>query len=170
MTKKKTLDDIVGVEKPKEVTQDAVPQKTKELSKREKVKLMHDLTGACENKQLVDIIRGLPNGERVYDIFVSAVDKEIEIIMNGKANEDVSQEVVDTVKVVRETQAVLQNFKTVISHFHETPLVKTLESLNASLGGRQIQQVQYQDNSQQINQVRSSGGDDVGSARASLNF
>jgi len=135
--KRKTLNEAAGVEpvQPQKTEPQVDNEVPKELSKREKVKLMHDLTGACEDKRLVELIKSFPNGERIYDIFVAAVDKEIEFIMNGK-KEDNKQVSDSLASAARQAEGALNTFRQIISDFHQTPLVQTLDTLNVNLGGR----------------------------------
>ena len=109
-----------------------------EMSLIEKVKLMSDLANACQNDKVVSEIKSLPNGERIYSIFVEAVDRELQGIMNGK-KEDVPKELINTVNMTRQVQATLNSFQSLVSGFMGTPLVQVLNMMNQNLGGKGFQ-------------------------------
>jgi hypothetical protein len=156
-----------------EPTIQAEPAKP-EMSLIEKVKLMSDLANACQNEKIVTEIKNLPSGERIYSIFVEAVDRELQAIMNGK-KEDVPKELVNTVNMTRQIQATLNSFQSLISGFMGTPLVQVLSMMNQNLGGKGFQappsQLQSQPQLQAHNQPQyeiMSSGDEPRSRRSSV--
>lgn len=120
-----------------------------EMSLIEKVKLMSDLANACQNTQVVAEIMKLPSGDRIFKIFVEAVDRELQDIMNGK-KEDVPKEVINTVNMARQLQGTLTAFQTMVSGFMGTPLVQVLNMMNQNLGGKGFQVPQSQPQQQQL--------------------
>jgi len=119
-----------------------------DMSLIEKVKLMSDLANACQNTQVVEEIMKLQNGDRIFKIFVEAVDRELQDIMNGK-KEDVPKEVINTVNMARQLQGTLTAFQTMVSGFMGTPLVQVLNMMNQNLGGKGFQVPQSQPQQQQ---------------------
>lgn len=120
-----------------EPTIQAEPAKP-EMSLIEKVKLMSDLANACQNDKVVAEIKSLPSGERIFAIFLEAVDRELQGIMNGR-KEDVPKELVNTVNMTRQVQATLNQFQSLVTGFMGTPLVQVLNMMNQNLGGKGFQ-------------------------------
>lgn len=111
--------------------------KKPQLSTLEKVKLMSALTSVVEDEQLVELLRSKPSGERIYEIFVNAVEREVSAIMNPDKKETPA-EVVNLVNYTRQLQTAMNSFRDLIVGFMNTPLVQVLNMLNQNMGGKKF--------------------------------
>lgn len=147
--------------KTQEGAEVAVKPAEKELGLIEKVKLMSDLTGACQNKEVIHLLSGLPGGARIYELFVEAIEREVSLIMNGKS-ESAPKELNTALDVAKQLQTTLSNFRDTIVGFHNTALVEVLNMMNKNLGGKSAQfqssHSEQQQTQQQTQQQNSSSG------------
>ena len=105
-----------------------------------KVKLLGDLANACSNPEVVRVLTTLPNGHKIYELFVATIDKELNrIIGGGEKKDDAPQHLQDTAGTARYLQQVMEQFKQLMVGFMQTPLVKVLATMNKNLGGKEFQ-------------------------------
>jgi hypothetical protein len=119
-------------------TENKIAEVKEELSLIEKVSLMHDLASACKDKNVVSVLQGLPNGEKIFNIFVSAIERELSSVMNGK-KEEIPQQVNDLLSALNHLNSSTKQFRELISGFMGTPLVEVLNMMNKNLGGKYYQ-------------------------------
>lgn len=101
----------------------------------EKVKLMGDLAGAIQNDNVINTLKTLPNGERIYMIFVEAIEKELSNVMSGGQKEELPKEVMNLVTTTQAVGQTIHDFNAIIQAFLSSPLVQILEMMNHRLGG-----------------------------------
>jgi len=114
------------------------PEPQKQMTTIEKVKLMSDLANVVQNPDVVNILGKLPNGQKIYEIFVAAIDKELSNIMNGRDEEAPKQanNLMAAAIALNNSGSQLQYL---VSSFMQTPLVQVLNLLNQNLGGQKFQ-------------------------------
>jgi hypothetical protein len=133
--KPEVMDMIEGKSSKTQEKAPAEKSVSADLTLIEKVELMSDLTSACKNKELVGLMKNMPNGDRIFNLFMSAVEREVSVIMSGK-EESVSQEVVNLMSYTKQLQGSIDGFRGLIVGFMNTPLVQVLNLLNQNLGGK----------------------------------
>lgn len=52
---------------------------------KEKIKKLSSLQSVIENHKLQELIQGLPEGQFVWDVFVEAVEGQMEMILSGES-------------------------------------------------------------------------------------
>lgn len=118
----------------------APPQPVKTEPKRvsmiDKVKLIGDLSNACQNEEVVGLIRGLPNGERIYELFVTAIEKELQRVMTGQEVQEAAA--VNLVGAIQQAQSIMDQFRQTIVGYMQTPLMQALSGLHERLGGAPV--------------------------------
>lgn len=120
---------------PAKVAEAPAPEKKVEPENLlEKAKLISDLASAWQNPELATMIRSLPNGDQIFDIFSAAMNREMSAIMTGKRQDDKAM-LEPLSKQVEQMAAAMSNFHHMIINFMQTPLVQTLNHLNQKLGG-----------------------------------
>lgn len=134
------------------MTTEVVPEVPAELSLLEKVKLMNDLAVTAQDPEVADLIRGRPNGEKIYSLFVSAIERELAQTMNGK--KEITKEVDNLSTTVKQTNIVLNNFRDMAMLFMRGPLVEVLGMMNKNLGGQNFQFTEDKGGNQQQPQQR----------------
>jgi len=112
-----------------------VPPPPPELSTLDKIALLSSYANACQDPDLVKLMKGKPQGERLYEVFVSAVQREIETIMNGPA--------VQAPRVIQDAHVTAQNLGSllhrlgaIMSAIEQGPALSVLSMLIQNLGGR----------------------------------
>lgn len=103
----------------------------------EKARLIADLAAAWQDAELAKLMKALPNGERVFEIFSGAVNREMSVIMTGK-NEDQPQ-LQAMSKQVEQMAGAMGSFRDMIVGFMQSPLVQVLDLMNKNLGARGFQ-------------------------------
>lgn len=112
-------------------------EQNKEMSLIEKVKLMNDLATASQNSEIIEAIKKHPNGEKIYKIFVDAIEKELASTMTGK--QETVKEINNLSSVIKQAQQTMNNFRDLNIVFMKSPLVEVLNLINRNLGGQKFQ-------------------------------
>lgn len=121
----------------------------KELTTLERIHLLANLANCVEDAALKDAFLNLAAGDQLYHIFVDAVSKEIESMMNpAKA---APKELVDTMTIVNNLRNQMLHMHNTMVELNRAPLIGVLSVLNTSIGGKPIQQPNndYQQSQQQ---------------------
>jgi hypothetical protein len=112
----------------------------------EKAKLIASLADAWQSPALKAEMLKLDSGERVYEIFSEAMNKEMASIMTGK-RETPDKELQDLSSQLLQMAKAMSSFNNMIVGFMQSPLVKVLDLMNVNLGQKgfqqQVQQVQH---------------------------
>jgi hypothetical protein len=134
--------------------EDAAPapeeQKTPpELSMFDKVKLMADIANASQDAELSKKIKSLSSGDRIYEIFVEAINRELLNIMNGK-KEDPPQQVANLTIQLDQMSQMVYKMQSMIGNMMHAPLMYTLDQLVSKLGGQKFEFSQPQEAKPQV--------------------
>lgn len=140
----------------------------KEPNLLEKARLISDLAAAWQNQELADIVKRMPNGEKVLEIFQDAINREMQMVMSGNRTEENVKQVQAMGSQIDKMGTAMSGFHQMILAFMNSPLVKVLDLMNQNLGARghqfpQGQQPQQMPNGQapqQRQQPMPQGNDD----------
>lgn len=135
--KRKSMSKTV-IKKESEVVQQPVAQMEtpkQEMSMMEKIKLLGDLANTTQNKEVVDVLSSLPNGNRIYDLFVHAINEEISRIMDVSKPEE-KNELSNTIESLRAFQTIMNDFTQNMKGLHTAQLIQVLNMLNQKLSGK----------------------------------
>lgn len=108
--------------------------KVSEPTMLEKAKLIADLAAAWQNPELSSLIKSLPSGDRLFEIFANAVSREMNTIMTGKREADPGLQALSA--QTEQMASAMSEFKGLIVGFMQSPLVQVLDLMNKNLGGR----------------------------------
>lgn len=133
----KTLTEPAPPAKVPEEVRPVTTEQPKSENLLEKAKLIADLAAAWQNSELARLMKSLPNGERVFEIFSEAVNREMATIMTGKRDDGPQVQVLS--KQVEQMAGAMGNFHNLIMSFMQSPLVQVLNMMNENLGARKFQ-------------------------------
>ena len=102
--------------------------KAPELDMFEKVKLMASMTSAVQNAELTGLIKSLPHGDKIHQILVEGVHREIQQIM-GKSDKDTK----DLSTNMQAMAVAMSKFVQIISEFNSGRMVSVLGAINNKL-------------------------------------
>lgn len=146
MTKQKTEPKTALPVPPTEVIKElaaVVEQKevvSKEMETLEKIQLLANFANSVQDPALKAAFLALNNGETLYHIFVGAVSKQIETMMNPQ--KAAPKELVDTLTVANNLRTQIVHMYNAMAELSRAPIIGVLSVLNTSIGGKAIQQPQ----------------------------
>ena len=108
----------------------------KEPNLLEKAKLIADLAAVWENKELADLITRMPNGQKVLEIFQSAINREMQAVMSGQRIDEDARQFQALAGQLDLMGRSMNGFDQMIRGFMASPLVNVLDLMNAKLGGQ----------------------------------
>jgi hypothetical protein len=108
----------------------------KEPNLLEKAKLIADLAAAWQNEELAEIVKRMPNGDKVLEIFQGAINREMQMVMSGNRIEENVKQIQALGGQVDKMGAAMSSFHNMILAFMNSPLVKVLDLMNQNLGAR----------------------------------
>jgi len=119
------------------------PQPEPPMDSATKVRLIGNLANISQNQELIALLDEQPNGSQIYQLFVEAIDRKLSEIMGGKATpEDTAAEAVSLAQAVQGAhqslammRSLMDQFRTLMVGFMQTPLVDVLTMMNKNLGG-----------------------------------
>jgi hypothetical protein len=110
-----------------------MPEESGEMSLIDKVKMMNDLASACQNKEVIALLKSLPNGDKVYSTFKKAIEKDLNEIMNGK-EDSLPNEVNSLIGAMRELTYNADRLRTFFISIMQSPLISVFNGLLQRLG------------------------------------
>ena len=108
----------------------------KEMSTLERIQLLGNLANSVQNEAIKSAFVSIPAGDQLYDIFVTAVSKEIESMMSP--SKAAPKELVDTLTVANHLKNQISYMYQAMAELSRTQLIGVLNVLNTSLGGRPL--------------------------------
>jgi len=111
----------------------------KPLSTLEKVSRMHALTSIAMDEDLKKLIAKHKSGDIAHEIFVKAIEAEVEKLMTSKAVEEVPQTLSDMPQMLHDAKTVLTALKSTVSSLYASPLIEVLFNVNETLGGAALE-------------------------------
>jgi len=136
---KKSKKTVTSVKVDKELVSQVIAEKEeepKEMTTIEKVQLMSSLASIATDSDIKESLTSRVNGDIVYDIFIEAVEKRLNAIMDGK--EGIPEQVTSILSATGRIDTTLQEFQRMIMGFMDTPLVEVLNLMNRNLGGKKF--------------------------------
>lgn len=130
-----------------EETQKEVKAVEPAMTTLERIQSLANFANGVQDEGVKKAILALPCGERLYDIFVSAVSKEIEDMMNP--SKAAPKEMMDAVSAAKGLKDMLGHLYGVVAELNRAQLLAVLNMLNQNLGGRAIPQAPQQQDAQQ---------------------
>jgi hypothetical protein len=132
----------------------------------QKIQLLANLANGVQDGSVKELILALPSGELLYHLFVAAVSREIENMMDKQAP---SKEIMDALSVAQNLKQTLSHLYGMVAEINRSQVLGVLSLLNQNLGGnplppapqpnqqQQVQQQQYvqQQQAQQAQQQQS---------------
>lgn len=113
-----------------------VPEVSKEQKTLERIQLLSSLAGGVQNESVKSTILALPCGQKLYDIFLSAVSQEIENLMNPQ--KAAPKEMMDAIGAAQNLKSLLVHMYNALSEMNRSQLIAVLSIMNQNLGGRSM--------------------------------
>jgi len=110
------------------------PEPSKEQKTLERIQLLSSLAGGVQNVDVKSTILALPCGQKLYDIFLSAVSQEIENLMNPQ--KAAPKEMMDAIGAAQNLKSLLVHMYNALSEMNRSQLIAVLSIMNQNLGGR----------------------------------
>jgi hypothetical protein len=114
----------------------------KEMTQLERIKLLGDLANGVQNENIMNVIKSLPSGDIMYDVFVAAISKHLDDIMTPvKA---ASKTLIDAVSMTNDLNKGIANMYVAVESMSRSPLMTVLGLLHQNMGGQPYSPTQQQ--------------------------
>ena len=112
-------------------------EEKREMSTIEKVQVMSALAGVATDEDVKKVLLSKASGELVYNLFVEAVEKKLQEIMDGSQEKEIHM--ANILGATGRLDQTLQQFQALVVGFMETPLIEVLSLMNRNLGGKKFE-------------------------------
>jgi len=134
----------------------SIPEPSKEQVTLARIQLLSSLAGGVQNEAVKNTILALPCGQKLYDIFLSAVSQEIENLMNPQKT--APKEMMDAIGAAQNLKSLLVHMYNAVSEMNRSQLLAVLNIMNQNLGGRTMPPMPQQQETQQDQQAQEQSG------------
>jgi hypothetical protein len=127
------------------------PQKTEAEILIEKAGLITNLLAVCQSAEIKNVILSQPNGKKVYEIFTTAISKEMNAVMSGKGPETQVQALSAQFEQMAKAMG---NFNHIVTSFMNSRLIDVLTAISTNLkGGRTTQNPQVDESQKELQEI-----------------
>jgi len=123
-----------------EIKNEQTVQQTKEMETLEKIQLLANFANSVQDPALKAAFMALNNGDKLYHVFVDAVSKQIESMMNP--SKAAPKELIDTLTIADNLKTQIVHMYNAMTELSRAPIIGVLSVLNTSIGGKAIPQSQ----------------------------
>lgn len=139
--------------KTKEMSQENEQKKSvkaPEFDMLKKIAMLNNLASACEDEKLMEAFGSLKNGQLLFEIFVKAVNKEIQGIVNGKETE-IAKSVSGAKEISNSLFDQVQTMYNMMVAISGSPIMKVMALTHDRLTGTSIADILHRQSMAQVN-------------------